>query len=166
MIPVRPQFHLRSRLNPAVVCDIDHDGVFSQLLLVQMIQQFPARLIKELTHCVVFCECFRAAGLPIFGQQSFRRVVWRVRQHRSVPEKERLLFLCRMLDKIKDGLHSFATNLKAIIAMPSAFLRKPASHPVGETAARKISFPPFAGLHTEIAFLSQQFWQCRLRIDL
>ena len=57
-----------------------------------------------------------------------------MRQERRIPEKEGLLFLGREVEEVADGLHPFAADGEAFIAVAATAFRIAMGHAVGKSA--------------------------------
>ena len=117
--------------------------------------QLAAGFIEPLAHRVVFGDPVRNSLRLILLEEPSRRIVWRVRQKRRVPDEKRLLVRHRAIDEIKDRLHPIASDSQPVVAMPSARLWKPPGHSLGESAPLIGTFPPLAALVADVALLCQ-----------
>ena len=114
------------------------------------VEQLAARLVEPLAHRPVLRDFQRRRLRPVLLEQPLGRVVRLVRQHRRVPEKERLAALGGMVDEVEDRLHGLAADLEAVVAVPAAACWIAVAHAVGEPAVPVVASPPFAGLKTDV----------------
>ena len=141
-------------LDPAIVGDVEDDGVVRQFFLVEMIEQLAAGLIEPLAHGPVTGDKLGLSFLGILVEQPLGRVVRGVGEERRVPDEER--FVASILDEVKNLVHPLTADLEADIAVASAALGIAVGHAVGKAAARVVALPPFAGLVAHVAALGQQ----------
>jgi len=154
--PARPQPHLRCRLNPAIVRDVNHQCVFGQATSIKRCQQFTAGLIKPLAHRMVFGQLRRDTRLFILLQQPSRRIVRCMRQHRCVPDKKWLLSSHRPIHEFQNRRHTLTANLQTVIPVTATLFRKSASHACSESAPLPAALPPFSRLQAGVTGRRQQ----------
>ena len=87
----------------------------------------------------------------------------RVREEGRVPQEEGLRGLDRAGDEGRDRREAFATDAQALVPVPAAAGRVAVGHAVGEAAVRVGALPPLAGLVGEVAGLTEQPHQVRVR---
>ena len=98
-----------SALNPAVVGDVNHDGVLSQFFLVEMIEQLAAGFVEPFAHGPVTGDEFGLGFFCVLVEQALGRIVRSVGEERGVPDEKRF-FTC-ILDEVKNLVHPFASDL-------------------------------------------------------
>jgi hypothetical protein len=113
----------RRVLNPAVVGAENDERVVGELPPIQLVEQCAHRFVEPFAHRVIFGKTFVAAGSLILRQQPGRRIVRLVRQHRGVPEEERLAaaFVVRrgvLVEKLGDRLHRAAADGQPFSSWP------------------------------------------------
>ena len=87
-------------------------------------------------------------------QQTLRRSVRRVRQHRRVPNQERLF--TDIAQEVGDRRHPFAADLQSLVAVPALAGRVAMRHAVRKASQPMVAFPPLAGLQALIPKRRQQ----------
>lgn len=133
--------------DPAVVTDIDDDGVFAQAFVIQVLEEGAAGFVEPLDHGPVFGDVLGGGFVDVFVEQALWRGVGIVRHHGRIPDEERLLRGLRLADEVKDGLHGFAADVEPGIAMASAD-----GHSMGKAATREVLLPPLTCLQAEVTF--------------
>ncbi len=149
----------RRALRPAVVADVDHDGVLAQAVVVKMLHQFTAGLVKPLHHRVVLGVAEVRCLVLVFLQQPLRRGMRGVRQERRVPDQERFVLVPRFLDKIIDRLHAGAADperFRGTVPLRGTHAVRKPGHLFG------IALPVFTGMQAQVAGFSEQSRQLRM----
>lgn len=145
-------------LDPTVICDIDEEGVFGESLGFDFVHELAAGLVEPFDHGVVACD---VVGLDAFGFVFFKEVIrWRVGgvgHHGGIPDEEGFLLRGGVVDEVEDGVHAFATDFEAVVAVATAGVGEAAGHGFSEAGALWDAFPPFAGLVAEVAFVAKEF---------
>ena len=139
-------------LDPAVVADVDDEGIFGEPLSIEPFEQLAAGFIEPLDHREVAGDGVGGDALGfVFREQAFGRGVRRVREERRIPDEERFLLGGGVIDEIKNWFQALAPDGETVVAVATAGLRKAAGHAVGEAGALIAALPPFAGLVAEVA---------------
>ena len=82
-----------------------------------------------------------------------------MREKHAIPEKEWLFFRNGMVNEFFDRLHSFPTDLQAVVTMTTSSFRKSPGHPMGESTVPVTPFPPFSALVAEITTFAEKLGQ-------
>ena len=143
------------RLNPAVVRDVNDQGVLRDARLVDMIHQGPTGLVEPFAHGVVLGDPFLNTLGEVLLVQALGRVVGGMRKEGSVPNEEGLLLLDRTVDEVENRFHPFPPDFKPRITVPASGVGESAGHPFGETSALVRSLPPFPALVAPVSLLAQ-----------
>ena len=115
-----------------------------RLLFIEVVEQFAAGPVEPFDAGPVAGDRFTRRELEIFLQQVLRRRVRRVRQHRRIPDQERLV--AGLLDESIDRFQALRGRFPALVAVATAFALA-LRHGVGEAGGLdRIAFPPFARL--------------------
>ena len=145
-------------LDPAVVGDVDEEGVFGEAFGFDFVHELAAGLVEPFDHGVVACD---VVGLDAFGFVFLEEVVGRgmraVGHHGGVPDEEGFFLGGGVVDEGEDGIEAFAANFEAVVAVAAAGVGEATSHGFGEAGALGGAFPPFAGLVAEVAFVAEEF---------
>ena len=137
--------------DPAVVGDVDDEGVLREAGAIEVGKEFSAGFVEPLDHGPVFGDAFAGRLGAVLGEEALGWSMRVVRHQRRVPDEERFLLLLRFRDESSDGLQGLAADGEAFVAVAAA-----SGHAGGEAAVRVISEPPLAGLETHVASLAQE----------
>ena len=91
-------------LNPAIVRNINDQGIVPNASAFQTIQELPAGLVKPLAHGVVLGNEFAVHQLFVFVEQARGRRMGRMRQKGGIPDEEWLF--CFWASSIKSNTGS------------------------------------------------------------
>ena len=153
-------------LNPSVVGDVDDQGIFGDAGVVEMLQELATGLVEPFAHGVVLRDAFGDTFRKIFVEQALGRIVRRVGQFGSIPNKEWVLVSHRAVDEFENRLHAFASYGAAFISSSSTGMRITFGHSFSESASLIGALPPFAALVADITFLSKPLRQCSGFVDM
>ena len=116
----------------------------------------PDGFIKPFDHRMVAGRLWRGRPIAILSEQTFRRRVRVMRQHRRIPSEERLTVFFRTGDELREWSQSLAADIEANVAMPPSL-----RHALGEPARGVVAHPPLTRLQAHVALLTQQAWEMR-----
>ena len=133
-------------LDPPVIGDIEDDGILGEALFIEVSEEIADGFVEEGDHCPIIGD--GEAGSFVFEEieEAFGRVMWGVREHGGIPDEEGFFGFFGIGDELVDGIHGFATDIEADVAVAFAF-----GHAVGESASGEVPLPPFSRLEGEIA---------------
>ena len=153
-------------LDPAVVGDVDDDGVFGESALVEFVEEFTAGLVEPLDHGVVAGHMGGIGeGLVLF-EEFLGRIVWGVGEEGGVPDEEGFFLGLGGVEETADVVDAFAGDLESGVSMAAAALWIGVGHGVGEAGNLGVTLPPLAGLEGEVAVLAEFVGDARASAEL
>ena len=133
-------------MDPPVIGDIEDDGILGEALFIEVSEEIADGFVEEGDHCPIIGDGEAGGFVFVEIEEAFGRVMWGVWEHGGVPDEEGFFGFFGIGDELVDGIHGFATDIEADVAVAFAF-----GHSVGESASGEVPLPPFSRLEGEIA---------------
>lgn len=137
-------------LDPAVVADVEDEGVVRQVFVIEEVQEFAAGLVKPFTHCIVFREGERPGRGDVLLQNRLRWIVGCMGQEGGIPDKEGFVVADGFIDELVDRLHRIPGDGESVITVSATAFGVAVGHSIGESADGEVSLPPLSGLKADI----------------
>ena len=146
-------------LDPAIVSNVYDQGIVPEVSFLKNVDELSAGFVKPLTAGIILGNANGKALFLVPFEKALRRIMRSMGEKHAIPEKEGLFFRNSMVNEFFDRVHSFPTDLQAVVTMATAAFRKSPGHPMGESSLLVTSFPPFSALMAEITAFAEKLGQ-------